>query len=361
MSDAADRDSKTEPATEKKKRDSIEKGQTPSSREAIHFASLLGILLAASLMLGSATGSLVTTLRDLMDLSGEVSFGNLSDALLMFDAVAMEVGRFLLPLVLICGLAPIIAAMLQNSPRIVFERIRPKLSRLSVKEGGRRLFGRQGRVEFAKSVLKLAAIALVVAVLLGADFYTMTNAMFGDPSAIPELVRIISVRLLAGVCVATVVLVVADLVWSRFHWEHELRMTRQEVKDELKQAEGDPIQKARRLSVARGRARRRMIASVPTATVVVANPTHYAVALRYRRGEDNAPLVVAKGRDLVALKIREIAEAHDVPVVEDKPLARSLHDAVEIDQMIPPEFFRAVAELLLFLQGAGASASPRAT
>src|SRR5690606_11647634 len=161
------------------------------------------------------------------------------------------------------------------------------------------------------------------------DYRTMTNAMFGDPSAIPELVRVISVRLLAGVCVATVVLVVADLVWSRMHWEHELRMTRQEVKDEHKQAEGDPILKARRLSLARSRAHRRMIAAVPTATLVVANPTHFAVAIRYRRSEDSAPVVVAKGKDLIALKIREVAEAHNVPVVEDKPLARSLHDAVE--------------------------------
>jgi flagellar biosynthesis protein FlhB len=187
-------------------------------------------------------------------------------------------------------------------------------------------------------------------VLLGSDYHAMTNAMFGDPSALPETIRVISIRLLAGVSVATVVLVGADLVWSRMHWEHELRMTKQEVKDEHKQAEGDPIQKARRLSLARARSRKRMMAAVPTATVVVANPTHFAVAMRYRRNEDAAPVVVAKGKDLVALKIREIAEANEVPVVEDKPLARSLHDAVEVDRMIPPEFYRAVAELLHFLQ-----------
>jgi len=134
-------------------------------------------------------------------------------------------------------------------------------------------------------------------------------------------------------------------------------MTRQEVKDEHKQAEGDPILKARRLSLARERSRRRMIASVPNATLIVANPTHYAVALRYLRGEDSAPLVLAKGRDLIALKIRSVGEEHGVPVIEDRPLARSLHDAVEVDQLIPPEFYRAVAELLHYLQSRGAQQS----
>ena len=357
MADQADRESRTEPATEKKKRDSLEKGQTPSSREALHFASLLGILIAASMVIGDGASRLVIALRQLLDLSGELSFGNSSDALLLFESVAVEVGRFLLPLILLCAIGPVAASMLQNSPRIVLERVRPKLSKLSPGEGARRIFGRQGQTEFAKSLLKLAAIVIVVATLLGSDYRTMTNAMFGDPSAIPELVRVISVRLLAGVCVATVVLVIADLVWSRMHWEHELRMTRQEVKDEHKQAEGDPILKARRLSLARSRARRRMIAAVPTATLVVANPTHFAVAIRYRRTEDSAPVVVAKGKDLIALRIREVAEEHDVPVIEDKPLARSLHDAVEVERMIPPEFYRAVAELLHFLQSRQAGAA----
>ena len=351
MSDAADRDSRTEPASEKKKRDSVEKGQVPSSKEALIFASLIGILVGAALTVGNATSRLTTMLRGLLEHSGELSFGNSADAMLMVGAVSWEIGVFLLPLILVCSVATLLASFLQNAPRIVLDRIAPKFSRVSVTEGARRIFGRQARTEFAKAILKFAAIVIVVGVLLGSDYQAMTNAMFGDPSALPEMIRVISIRLLAGVGVATVVLVGADLVWSRMHWEHELRMTRQEVKDEHKQAEGDPIQKARRLSLARARSRRRMMAAVPTATVVVANPTHFAVAMRYRRDEDAAPVVVAKGMDLVALRIREIAEAHEVPVVEDRALARSLHDAVEVDRMIPPEFYRAVAELLHFLQG----------
>jgi flagellar biosynthetic protein FlhB len=132
-------------------------------------------------------------------------------------------------------------------------------------------------------------------------------------------------------------------------------MTRQELKDEQKQSEGDPIIKARLRSLARHRARRRMIARVPQATVVIANPTHYAIALRYVRTENRAPLVVAKGLDLIALNIRSMAEKHGIPVVEDKLLARSLYDKVEVDQLIPPEFYRAVANVILYIMSRGRS------
>ena len=163
---------------------------------------------------------------------------------------------------------------------------------------------------------------------------------------------------IATVAVATVVLVAADIVWSRVSWQRELRMTRQEVKDEMKQADGDPIVKARLRSLARDRLRKRMIAAVPRATLVVANPTHFAVALRYVREEGGAPLVVAKGQDLIALRIREVAAEHGIPVIEDKALARSLYKTVEVDKMIPPEFYKAVAEIVLYVQGRQARTRP---
>ena len=137
-----------------------------------------------------------------------------------------------------------------------------------------------------------------------------------------------------------------DLVWSRFHWMQELRMTKQEVKDEMKQSEGDPIVKARLRSLARDRARKRMMTAVPRATLVIANPTHFAIALRYVRDEDAAPVVLAKGQDLVALKIREIAEANSIPVFEDVALARSMYKQVSVDSVIPAQFYQAVAELV---------------
>jgi flagellar biosynthetic protein FlhB len=186
--------------------------------------------------------------------------------------------------------------------------------------------------------------------LLRSQSDAVLSAIFLDPKALPDEILGISMRLLSAVCIATVLLVAADLVWARLHWLRDLRMSRQEIKDEAKELEGNPLVKARLRSLALDRARKRMIAAVPKATLVIANPTHYAIALQYVREKGGAPLVVAKGQDLIALKIREIAEANNIPVIEDKALARSMYDSVEVDQMIPPEFYRAVAELLHFLQ-----------
>jgi flagellar biosynthetic protein FlhB len=156
-------------------------------------------------------------------------------------------------------------------------------------------------------------------------------------------------RILAAICIATALLMSADVFWSRFHWKQQLRMTRQEVKDEVKQAEGDPLVKSKLRSLAMDRSRKRMMAAVPRATLVIANPTHFAIALRYVREEGGAPMVLAKGKDIIALKIREIAEQNLIPVVEDKALARSMYNSVEVDRPIPAAFYRAVAELIHFL------------
>jgi flagellar biosynthetic protein FlhB len=171
---------------------------------------------------------------------------------------------------------------------------------------------------------------------------------------LPALARTIIIRIIAWVTLLVLVLVVVDLIWSRIHWRKELRMSKQEIKEEMKTAEGNPQVKARMRAIGRARSRKRMMAAVPQATLVITNPTHYAVALRYVQSEGGAPKVLAKGVDLVALKIREIAKAHSIPVVEDKPLARSLHENVEVDQLIPPQFYKAVAEIIHYLHVRGA-------
>jgi flagellar biosynthetic protein FlhB len=200
-------------------------------------------------------------------------------------------------------------------------------------------------------VLKFGGISAVVLALLSSEQSTFTNAMFTEPNALPELILAMIMRLLAAVAIATVLLVTADTLWARLKWRRDLRMTRQELKDEMKQSEGDPLMRAKLRSLRLDRSRRRMMAAVPSATMVIANPTHYAIALRYVREEGGAPLVVAKGKDLIALKIREIAEQNQIPIVEDKALARSMYDSVEVDKMIPPELYRAVAEVVHFIYG----------
>lgn len=359
MAEIQDKESKTEEATDKKLRDAVEKGNVPFSKEAASFASLGGILAITGLFLAGNIVHLRLTLERFIDNPGGWSLENGSDVIQLFHAVGLDVARLLVPVILILAVTGIASSVLQNPPQLVIDRIQPDLSRISIVSGWRRLFSAQAQVEFLKAAFKFAVVGLVGLLILRAAQGDVFKAMFMEPGAIPELLRVLVMKLLGALLIATIVLAAADLVWSRVHWQRELRMTRQEVKDELKQMQGDPILKARMRSLARDRSRRRMIAAVPRATVVIANPTHYAVALRYVREESSAPMVIAKGQDLIALKIRQIAEEHGVPVVEDKLLARSLYQSVETDKMIPPEFYKAVAEIILFLMVRGGNGAPR--
>jgi flagellar biosynthesis protein FlhB len=349
VSEAPEKESKTEEATEKKVRDSIEKGQIPVSREAPIFASMLALLIIMSFLMSDNVRKLTYTLARLIDDPSGIRLRNGADAISFFTAIGMSAAGLIVPIIIVLMIAGLASSFLQNAPRLVFDRIQPEMSRLSIMKGWERIFGAQGRVEFAKSVFKFIAISLVVSIVLRAEEAVAVNALFSDPAAVPELVLTTAMRLVSAISIATIVLVSLDLVWARFHWRREMRMSKQEIKDEFKQAEGDPILKSRMRSLARDRARNTMLAAVPKATLVIANPTHFAIALKYKQGEDAAPTVLAKGQDLIALKIREIAEKNDVPVVEDKALARSMYDVAQIDRTIPAEFFRPVAEIIYFL------------
>ena len=349
MSDEPDKESKTEEATEKKVRDSVEKGQIPVSREASIFASMIALLIIQSFLTADSVRLLTSTLGQLLDDPSGLRIRTSADAVELMMAIGMSAATMVLPIVIVLMLAGVASSVLQNAPMIVFDRISPDLSRISIVKGWTRIFGSQGRVEFAKSVFKFVAISIVVMIVLRAEEAAALNSLFGDPTAVPELILTAAMRLVSAISIATIVLVALDLVWARFHWRRDLRMTKQELKDEFKQAEGDPIFKSRLRSIARDRARNTMLAAVPRATLVIANPTHYAIALKYEHGEDAAPTVLAKGQDLIALKIREIAEKNNVPVVEDRMLARSMYDVAQVDQVIPVEFFRPVAEIIYFL------------
>lgn len=349
MSDSVDHDSKTEEATPRRLEDAIAKGNVPFSREAPIFASLLGILVGGLFLLRESGTQLVLTLEQFIENPADWSLDGSSDAAALFGAISWDVALFLLPLIVVLMTAGLVSSLAQNPVRIVLDRIKPEGSRLSLGKGWRRVFGMRGQVEFLKSCFKLVAICLVTMIVVRSELGRIINAMLIEPGSLPELVLGMAMRLLAATCVATLVLMGADLIWSRISWRRELRMTRQEVKDEHRQSDGDPIVKARQRSLARDRLRKRMMAAVPRATVVIANPTHYAVALRYERGEGGAPVVLAKGQDLIALRIRKIAEENGVPVVEDKPLARALCQSVEVNMMIPAEFYQAVAQIIYFI------------
>ncbi|MFC6489986.1 flagellar biosynthesis protein FlhB [Nitratireductor sp. GCM10026969] len=346
MAEGPDKESKTEEATEKKVRDSVEKGQLPFSREAPVFASFLAILVFVLFFAENNAVRLGGFLSIFIERADDWSLATQTDAIAIYRIVFVEIAKVAGVLMLLLVSAGLAASLLQNTPRFVLERIRPKASRVSLASGWSRLFGARGMVEFAKSLGKLLVVGGFVVFTLRAADTRLLSGMITHPMVFTTVIRDVVVDILLAVTLVMTVIAVADFAWSRFSWRRDLRMTRQEVKDEQKQTEGDPIVKARQRSLARDRARQRMMAAVPQATLVIANPTHFAIAMRYRRDQDAAPLVVAKGQDLIALKIREIARENGVPVFEEPALARSMYKQVSVDSMIPPEFYKAVAELV---------------
>ena len=346
MSEDQDKESKTEDPTDKRMRDAIEKGNVPFSREVLMFTSALALYLYFTFFVPSGMQHLTEALKDVFEQMDQWRLNTRPDSLSIFTRLGWAMAGFLAPALILVMTFGIAGAVVQTKPNPVLERVRPQGSRVSVFKGWNRIFGIQGLVEFAKSLFKIGVISLIMFFVLRNDFYSAIDAMFTDPQAIFERMSGVVKQILQVILLSTALIAILDVFWTRHHWYTEIRMTKQEVKDELKQAQGDPIIKARQRSIARDRARRRMMNNVPRATLVIANPTHYAVALRYDRDESDAPIVVAKGTDLVALKIREIAEENGVPVFEDPPLARSMFAQVSVDNVIPTVFYKAVAELI---------------
>jgi flagellar biosynthetic protein FlhB len=226
------------------------------------------------------------------------------------------------------------------------ERLAPKLERISLGSGARRLFSLRSLVEFAKGLAKIAIVAAVVAALMVPEFSTIeTMTTFQGEEALHTIVRL-GARLLVGVLAVVTLIAALDYLYQRMAFLRQMRMSRHEVKDELKQTEGDPQVRARLRQIRQERARRRMMAAVPQSTVVVTNPTHYAVALKYELDAMAAPVLLAKGADNVALRIRQVAEEHKIPIVESKPLAQALYAGVGIGEEVPQEHYKAVAEII---------------
>jgi flagellar biosynthetic protein FlhB len=346
MAEDVDKESKTEEATEKKIRDTIEKGQLPHSRETGIFASFVAILLFVVFFAGNSILELGAFLSIFLEKPDAWPMDTASDVVALSRVVTMEIGKAVASLLVLLVVAGIGASAFQNLPQFVGERIRPQASRISISKGWKRLFGVQGFAEFLKSLGKLGFAVAVLCFVLSDSLRQFLAGMLTQTTDFALVIRGMAIDILISIVVVMGLIAGVDLVWSRFHWRQDLKMTKQEVKDELKQSEGDPIVKSRLRSLARDRARRRMMTAVPRATLVIANPTHYSIALRYVREEDSAPVVLAKGQDLVALKIREIAEANNIPVFEDVALARSMYKQVSVDSVIPQQFYQAVAELI---------------
>lgn len=349
MAEQPDKDSKTEEASPRRIEEALQKGNTPFSREVGNIASLLGagLLLPAAASHGATQA--VPSLAAFIDGVADVRLESSRDAAHLAWQVAVIIVAASWPIIVGLIVIGVASSLLQNWPSAVLHRIKPDIARVSPTKGLQRLLGAQGRMEFLKALIKCGIVVVVFHYTIAGGWQRVRGYILTSHHDLPYAVitEAADVLFATGLCMA--LLAAADVAWSRWKWRGDLRMARHEVKEEQKQAEGDPMVRARQRSLARNLARRRMMAAVPRATLVVANPTHYAIAMRYVHGESSTPIVVAKGIDHIALRIREIAQENGIPVVEDPVLARSLYGAVKADRPIPPEFYRAVAEIILFL------------
>jgi flagellar biosynthesis protein FlhB len=359
VADDEDKDSKTEDPSDKKIRDAMEKGNIPVSREAPLFATTLAFYVYFVFFLPKGMGTLFETLRDLFEKPDQWLLGTGPDVMSLFIHIGWSMSAVLAPALILFMTFGLTQSFAQHLPSFVLNRIAPQPSRISLVGGLGRLFSVMGVIEFGKSLFKIIIVAVIMFVSLRKEYFGTLDAMFSEPQVIFIKLNSIIREMLIIILFSTGLLTAIDLGWTRYHWYQQLRMTKQEVKDEHKQAQGDPIVKARQRSAQRDQARRRMMSSVPRATMVITNPTHFAVALRYVREEMEAPMVLAKGQDLIALKIREIARDNQIPIFEDPPLARSMFAQVSVDSVIPPIFYRAVAEIVQKMYAADAKKKRR--
>lgn len=345
MSEDTDQSQKTEEPTQKRLDEAEEHGDVAQSADVVAFA----ILTTATVMIltfgASSAAGLAQSLSRYFSESGQLTL-NAERMNGLFAAISWQAVTYLaLPFAAILAVA--IGAHLIQRPWIFTpEKLAPKFERVSPVSGFNRIFGRQGLIQFLKGLVKLSAVGAVAAWVLWGGIGTLPGLVERTPAS--GLSRILELfeALMIGTLIVYGIIAGLDFGWQAWERRQRLMMTRQEIQDEFKQSEGDPHVKARLKQIRSDRARKRMMAAVPKATVVITNPTHYAVALAYESGRSAAPVVVAKGLDLVALKIREIAQAHRVPVVENPPLARTLYATVDIDEAIKPEHYKAVAHVI---------------
>jgi flagellar biosynthesis protein FlhB len=342
MSD--DPDTKTEEPSAKRLQEARSKGQVAQSREIAHTIMISAMLLVVLMIGPMMTRDLVVVLRRFLELPHAMRLEDNSFHVLMID-LAMQLGMTLALPFLLLAIAAATPGLLQNGLLFSTYNLTPQLERISPLRGIKRLFSLRNVVELLKGTVKISIVGVVAFILVSPAFKLIDNFITEDLSMLLPALLSLTVKLLSGVIVVLMALAAGDYLYQRYEFMKQMRMSKQEVKDEYKQQEGDPTIKGKVRQIRQARAKARMMQAVPTATVVVTNPTHFAVALKYDQGM-NAPLLVAKGVELLALRIIEEARRNFVPVVENPPLARTLYAEVELDEEIPRDHYKAVAEVI---------------
>lgn len=343
-------DSKTEKATPKRRRDERKKGNVLMSKDAVAVATLIGSLFMVQAMSGVVQEQAKIVLNRCFQYIAECSAGMVpgilgslgKEAVLAFVTMA---GPFLA----VTAILAIGVTFFQTKMLVAGESIRPKFNRISPLQGFKRLFSLRSIIEAFKGILKISILLILIFNYfrnVAVGFSQFLNMELGQSCAI--LFDSI-INLVMQIAVAFTVLAFFDYLYQWWDYERQLKMSKQEIKEEYKQTEGDPQVKGKIKQIQRQRAQQRMMQQVPQADVVIRNPTHYAVALRYHPDEDNAPVVLAKGLDELALRIVKVAEEHQIATVENVPLAHALYDSTDLNREIPPELYGAVAEVMVYV------------
>jgi len=346
---ADDTDDKTEDPTQKRLDDAHAKGDVVKSQEVNTWFIIAGATLILSTFSGSIGGGILAPLRNLIANAGQLRADGAALLALGNTLGYAVLGAIGVPLLML-AIAAIAGNMIQH--RLVWssESLTPKFSKVSPGAGLKRIFGKQAVANFAKGVFKLAALGAVMMAVLWPERHRLESFLMFDPSAILGVTTNLTLQLMGAVVAMLTAVAIADYFFQYRQWFERQKMSLQEIKDEFKQSEGDPHIKAKIRQLRQQRMKKRMMAAVPNASVIITNPTHFSVALSYERGM-SAPICVAKGADNVALKIREVARKHDIPIVENVPLARALYATVDVDEEIPVEHYQAVAEIVGYVMG----------
>jgi flagellar biosynthetic protein FlhB len=348
MADEDDGGERTEDPTQKRLDDALERGDVAKSQEVNTWFMIAGATLVISNFSGSI-GGIQMPLRNLIANSWMIRVDGPGLLMLMQNLEYTLFAALGLPILMLV-ITAIAGNMLQH--RLVWsaQSLTPKLSKISPMEGAKRIFGKQAIANFAKGLFKLIALGSVMTAILWPERHRLESMLRFDPSALLGVIISLTLHLMGAVVAMLAVVAIADYFFQYRQWYERQKMSLREMKEEFKQSEGDPHIKGKIRQLRQQRMKKRMMAAVPKASVIITNPTHYSVALSYERGMP-APICVAKGVDLIALKIREIAGEHTIPIVENVPLARALYANVEIDEEIPVEHYHAVAEIIGYVMG----------
>lgn len=340
---------KTEKATPKRKQDERKKGNVFQSNEVGTVLSLLAVFFSLQLLGPWIVANLESTMTDFFTLSSTKTMLSMTDMNEFLRKVCLCFGVTILPVLIIGAFASCLSTIAQTRGLVSFEALKPKFNRINPIQGFKRLFSLRGVVELLKSILKIVILGIVI-----------YQALEQELSVIPRLVDMTIPQ--AGAAIGSAIMDIVkktalimafvaafDFLYQWWEYEKNLRMSKQEIKEEYKQTEGDPQVKSKIREKQNMMARRRMMQNVPNADVVIRNPTHFAVALQYDPTHHRAPVVIAKGQDSLALRIVAVAEQHDIVVTENRPLARGLYENVELNAEIPDRFYQPVAEVLAFV------------